>query len=123
MALDRFVNFEHGSQVPSAKNMRKLLKDYLGEAAKKIAWKRDRFYVDLHGASTFPGRRLKDIGLAVRSGAYAKQVLSPRRWIEVHLGDDNVDVITRHADEYTNGVAQRLAEIIARYWKGKLQVG
>jgi len=38
---------------------------------------------------------------------------------EIFIGKDNVDVITRTMDEYTNNVADGLSEMIKRFWNGK----
>jgi hypothetical protein len=43
----------------------------------------------------------------------------PERFIEVYVADDNVDVMTRQADEFTNALAEGLASLIARKFKGK----
>jgi hypothetical protein len=45
------------------------------------------------------------------------------RWIEVYVGDDNIDVITRRCDDITNVIAEGFAKLCARHWQGRLEQG
>ena len=45
------------------------------------------------------------------------------RSIEVFIHEDCVDVITRMADDFTSGVAARLAEVLARLFGGTVDAG
>jgi hypothetical protein len=47
----------------------------------------------------------------------------PERWIEVVLCPENLDVLTRVQDEFTNGIADQLARAFTRYYRGKLDRG
>lgn len=116
MAADRFVRF--GEEHPTRGEVEFLLRDLLGDAALGVEWDRDRFYVSLHGELSFPFARL------------APEAPNPHaddegrgRWIEVWLGDDGgtIDVMTRGMDEYTHAVADRVTDVLARWWGGEVE--
>jgi hypothetical protein len=102
-----------------------VLEDYLGKAAADIAWQTDRFIVTLRGAPTWPFQRVGPATDAQR-GSWPELATepdgSPRpRWFEVPIGDDNIDVITRDSDDYTNVVATGFARLVARAWHGEVE--
>lgn len=112
MALDRFVRFD--GPLPTRDAMQALLEDFFGDAATHVNWDRDRFFVELCGRPTAALRRQDGV-----PWFYAAALEEARdRWIEVWLGRDCVDVMTRNADEYTNGCAAALAQIVARWFGG-----
>src|ERR1019366_9963794 len=41
------------------------------------------------------------------------------RWLEVVVDDGSVDVLTRQADDFTNALADGLAEVLCRGWSGR----
>ena len=45
------------------------------------------------------------------------------RFFEVWIGKDNIDVITRFADEFTNVVANGFSELVARCATGVVPIG
>jgi hypothetical protein len=109
MARDVFVYFapEHK---PSVEGVGNELRQYFGNLAKLISLAEDqpRWLVDL------PGRPEGRPGLTA-------QDLYDSRWVEVFVGGDYIDVITRDMDEITNAIARGFAERCARKWKGRLE--
>lgn len=110
MALDRFVYF-HFDDMPKLADVGFALEDYLGNAAESVEWSRDRWIATLKGTHSHPFRRV----------ANQRHNGSMMRWFEVHVGNNNLDIITRQQDELTNVVAQGFAELVARYWHGRLE--
>jgi hypothetical protein len=114
MSLDRFVNWK--KERPTKRQVRAVLRDFFS-TYHSIKWDRDRFYIKLPGKPSCAYRSL------ARTRKIPLSELPQGRCIEVHLGKGNLDVITRHADEYTNALAQGLAEAFSRFWDGDLEVG
>lgn len=115
MAIDRFIYWKRRGPRPSVSDVRTVLQDYLGDAASKVAVKdRTRVIAELRGDPRFPFRRMPGYEGDARSSE-----LHGHRWIEVYVAADNIDVITRMADEYTNVVADGFATLAARFWEGK----
>lgn len=100
MALDRFIYFEDG-QTPSFDEIREVCVHYVGgSGAGRIKLDPPRVFAVLPGASLSPTAR-------------------PERFIEVYVDEDNVDVMTREGDEFTNAVAEGLSALICRRFCGK----
>ena len=122
MACDRFVWFENDRQ-PSKDEVERCLRNYLGYAG-IVDEDRDqgsiRYFVSLPGKPTSPFDGIK---------GSANVPLRDERWFEVIIekGVRNnnsrlyVDVITREQDEFTMNIAQGFAELLARFWNGKLE--
>lgn len=119
MASDRIVLFDTGAvALPTVRDLQLVLEDYLGAYAQKVYWKSGCWTALLVGQNSWPLRRLApNLPLA---GAYAEEA-KRSRWIEVFLGDDYVNVVTRSHDEATNALADGFAELVARYWQGKFE--
>lgn len=117
MGTDRFVHFEL-CKVPGRGDIGTLIEDYLGDVMRSKECGGGRWTVSLIGPCSFPLRRLEPEWTP--SKAWAEEHPTPR-WIEVYIGQDNIDVITRHQDELTMVIADGLAKLIARYWKGRLE--
>jgi len=129
MSLDRFVRWE--GEGPTREELELVLEDYIGESG-VVRWdeRSGRFWISF--ATHAPGH-----GLAAHSDAYrraglvtgvVKQAAMLRyhegaRSIEVYVDRDHVDVITRMADDFTNGVAARLAEVLGRLFGGRVEAG
>jgi len=113
MALDRFVNFD--KRRPTKEETGLVLRDFFGPDAGTVEWKGDRFFVTLPGKSSFPFASLPDALRDPFAGG------DRERWIEVYVTKSQFDVITRQHDEYTNVIAEGLAQMFARYWDGKLE--
>ncbi|MFH1098799.1 MAG: hypothetical protein V1723_02685 [Candidatus Uhrbacteria bacterium] len=116
MALDRIVYWK--SRRPTNRQIRMLLGDFFRGAA-GIGWsgKGGRWSVCLPGRPSSPMRRVAP------KIAGPDEYFDRERWIEVFPGGSSVDVITRCADDYTNGIAERLADVIARCWDGDRDKG
>ncbi len=118
MSLDRVVRF--CKKYPTKKEVTHFLEDYFGEGAKKIYWDKDRWFVVLFGKPSNAFERIVDWPYRM------KEFMPKERWIEVWpqlRGKPNkcIYVMTRMADEYTNGLAADLADHFRRFWEGVLE--
>jgi len=113
MALDRFIRFP--KHRPSRENTERVLKNFLGEAG-RVEWREDQrsFYISLPGSPGFPFEGISDIP---QMGRYSGN----ERWIEIFYDAEQFDVITRQQDEFTNVVANGIAQMFARYWEGDVE--
>ncbi len=120
MALDRFVHWKTDRH-PTREDVGKVCEDFMvGVGA--VTWneKIGRWIITLPGKCSHPLRRMTDYcGVRIFEGE------KHLRWIEVFLHDANcdhaLDVITRQHDDFTNGLAERLADVFARFWEGEVQ--
>lgn len=123
MALDRFITF-HAS-VPTSESIDALLRNFVGEAGtieKQLHPQLDHWIITLPGHLTFA---LADEPTAMTNFVHLPFVDDDRgRWIEVfiHHGPLQIDVLTRQMDEFTNAVADGIANVITRYWQGSRDV-
>ena len=108
MALDRFVYFKN--EAPPREEVQNLLHDFFNEAFIDIIWSGGRFFITLPGQQSDPYKQITGKMRSIQNGP---------RFIEVYIGDDNIDIITRHGDAYTSCIAEGLANVIARAWNGK----
>ncbi len=110
MSLDRFVYWK--DRKPTKSEIRVLCEDFVGQAG-TVSWSAEcgRFIVDLPGECSDPCRRV-----------LGRQLFSPgeKRWIEVFIHDDAIDIITRMQDPFTNALAERLAQEFAGFWGGRM---
>ena len=125
MARDVFVHWK--SEAPSTQDVQAALEDYTAGLGAQITWAQDRFMVTLPGVPSYPFQRVGPATEAQRKAwvlSAREDDGSPRRrWFEVWLDDESMDVITRDMDEITNAVAREFAVICARGWRGRLQEG
>jgi hypothetical protein len=121
MATDRFIWFGGAARVPARDDVAKLLEDFVDDAG-YVAWNNEqsRFYITLYGVVTDPLRCLCERGTTRQAMIGADENGLRPRWIEVHIGEDNIDVITRHMDAFTMCVADGITRSIARHWDGWL---
>jgi hypothetical protein len=128
MALDRVVRWT-GDRRPTVEQIGKVVTQFFGGAA-HVTWDKDRYFATLRGKWQHPLENVEGINLSagalepgrIPSTASGKLVRQ-ERWLEVWPDPDGacLYVMTRSMDEYTNGCAQRLAEIFARAWNGTLE--
>jgi len=108
MAVDRFIQFENDK--PDLESIKSVLIAFFNDdGVTHIYWDDDRFYINLPGKGSFPFRDLIDTSPPIRD----------ERWIEVYPGNP-MDIITRTQDEYTNIIADGIAQMFARFWNGEL---
>lgn len=119
MSFDRFVYWRQGVQ-PTREQLQWALEDYVRDLATEVTWNGDRFMVLLPGRCSNPAARVVESEL-LRS--IAQEESEHERWFEVHVGTDNVDVITRRGDWITNAIATEFAKICAQFWQGELEMG
>ena len=118
MAFDRFVNW--GSERPSREDVGQVCEDFV-KGLGSVEWNgpQSRYYIHLAGTYSSPQTRAK-------GGLYAKPLPEAGfvdRYIEVWIGEDCIDIMTRHQDDVTNTIAEGLAKVFARFWKGSLDQG
>jgi len=124
MASDRFIHFE--AKRPTHEQVGWVIEDYLGVAAVSIVWheRSSRWVVLLPGTKSVACRRVAPESAWARC---ADDLSEENRVIEVFFtergADEQLSVITRLQDEYTDTVADGLATLLARYWGGKVQRG
>ena len=119
MALDRFVYWKSTTR-PTREQIQFALEDYVRDLATEVKWEHDRFYVVLPGMGSHPAARITESETLRLAAAEDRK---NERWFEVYLGDDNIDVITRHSDWITNAIATEFARICAQFWQGELEMG
>lgn len=119
MALDLFVRWK--DRKPTKDQAENVIRNFMGGAELTLEWKSDRFFVRVPGSNSVPYKGLGNKFEAAMIERYKPP--HDGRCIEVWLGDDSLDVMTREADEFTNALAQGLAECFSRYWGGMLEVG
>ena len=108
MGCDRFVYFE---KAPSSGDVGAVLRDFFKGIATKVYFDGNRWFVDLPGTNSFAFASFEPLRASVFDG--------DKRWIEVFVASDNVDVITRCQDEVTNALAEGFVRCIQRYWHGE----
>lgn len=110
MAHDRFVYWKN--EAPAQEKVQEEIVNFLGGIG-SVEWTGDRFLVLL------PGETLGEW----RGDTFLDGSNFERRYFEVWLDPKgkSLDVITRHADEFTVGVADRFASLTARRWYGTLE--
>ena len=113
MAVDRFVRF--GDRKPTLDELKYILEDYIeGVGLISHSHNGSVWFVKLPGKPSFPFKRIyPEMGSQVHE----------ERWFEVWLGSlpDNIDVITRQADELTSVIADGYAQIVARFFEASQQ--
>lgn len=113
MSLDRFIRWQNKEKTPKINELHTVLEDFFNKTA-EVTWNVDRILIDLPGKSCIPHRIFLN-GHVVKSPTVPRE----ERFIEIYVGEDNVDVITCEADEYTNTIAEGITKMIARLWEGK----
>jgi len=113
VSVDRFVRFD--KKKPTLDELKNILEDYI-EGIGSISYSHNGsvWFVKLPGKPSFPFKRIHpDMDNQVHE----------ERWFEVWLGSlpDNIDVITRQADELTNVIAEGYAKIVARFFEASEQ--
>lgn len=89
--------------------------DYFGGLA-KVVWNEDRWFCNLPGTYS---PALWRIDGAPHVPMHDEV---PERWVEVWLDSEDglaLYVMTRGQDEATNALAEGLAALFARFWRGK----
>ena len=118
MALDRFIHFDHGN-VPSAQRVKDVLHDFLGPQNSEFRVTEDGDRL----TAVLPGRPSEILRRAVPDATPCRcsdeELYGEERWIEVHIGSDNIDVITRSADAFTNAVAEGFARRATELFSGR----
>ncbi len=109
MPADRFVYF-HAADMPSHAQLEELLARYVHGVGTVHRGPDARFHVHLPGVPTDP------MPAPMRRPA---EYFSDERCVEVYLGEDYVNVMTRAVDELTSGVADRLVSVLVRAWRGR----
>jgi hypothetical protein len=102
----------HG-QAPAKHEVQRVLENFFaGVQADPVQWRQDRNRWFIH----LPGKPSP----ALRGLAACAACRDDERWIEVWPGPTYLDVITRQQDEFTNALAEGLARLLARWFKGRI---
>lgn len=115
MSLDRIITWvQRKPESPS--EIANFLTRYMGAAETKFDYSHGEdincvWTVSLPGVGTDPFSHLRRAG---EEGPFQKD-----RWFEVHLSDDNMDVITRSQDPFVNAIADGFADLICRWYDGE----
>jgi hypothetical protein len=113
MATDRTVYWD--TRKPDRREVEVVIRDFLGSVG-DVRWNDDcsRWLVTLPGTPSWPLARITPIG-------HRPGLAPEERWFEVWEDDERtyLSVITRQQDEFTAALADRLAEVFARYWQGR----
>lgn len=121
MSSDTFVYWKTKRR-PTRKEAQKVIRDFFGPVAKTIRWRQDRFFVTLIGEWSHPLVRVAEGEMReIFKRSKPKDRGWEGRFLEVWLGKDCMDVMTRVQDEFTNVCQRGLAAVFARFWKGKLE--
>lgn len=121
MAADRFVYW--AERKPTQAEVEAVLRNFFDEAATEIKWDKDRFFVTLVGKKSFV---FKGLGHPLEAAELAditdtRWGTGPIRSIEIWLGSDTLDVMTRHGDAFTSALADGLVQVFARFWQGRVE--
>lgn len=115
MGRSTYVRFG-ADKKPTRDEIQIVLEDYLGMAAVEITRHDEGSW-----SCVLPGKPRAPLNRIV--GAYPHLTFEDNeRFFEAQLIEGKELVITtRGADEFTNAIASRFAEICARFWQGELQ--
>lgn len=119
MASDWFVYWKE--RKPTRKEVQIVLEDFFTGVATKIEWDQDRFFIDLVGKPRSPFYRLSEAAKRSDDAFFHEEEGFDVRCLEVWLGADCLDIMTRHQDELTNTLATGLARAFARFWGGSYE--
>ena len=103
---------------PTRAEAKLVIKDFFGAAMlKECRWGKDRFFVTLIGDWSQPLTHVVSKELRKRIEATAPEPGWEGRHLEVWLGDDSLDVMTRMQDEYRrlrSWIGSRFRQVLAR---------
>jgi hypothetical protein len=107
MSADRYINW--AGTKPTKDEIMETLVNFLGGVG-TVSFSNGRFIIDLPGSPT-----------AALKGLDPKGPLpaSDKRWVEIFMHEDSLDIMTRQGDDFANALAERLADIFAHQWKGE----
>lgn len=109
MSRDRFIRL--GDTKTTIYEVEGLVRAFFDEVLKEITSSRGRLYLTLVGKYSNPTRN----PLPPEPGWEG-------RHLEVFLGEDYLDVITRQQDTFTNGAADALARTLSRFYGATLEM-
>ncbi len=125
MALDRFVYWK--DERPTDEQLKMIVEDFFGGAGTlgdnyMKADGRPWWIVSLPGAPSHPLRRAFGLGKDMPTVTEENDERDPvgkERWIEVYVAANYIDVMTRQMDHYTHCLAEGLANILCKAFKGE----
>jgi hypothetical protein len=110
MGHDRIIRFEKGPP-PTKEEIEKVVRNFLGGIEEKIYWENNTLFVVLPGKGTPALLGFSDIPADMHDS---------ERYFEIWNGDPNyINIETRHADDFTNVLCERLGYIFSTWWEGK----
>jgi hypothetical protein len=117
MSLDRFIHFNE--KQPTQEEVKILIRSFLGEWPSEIEWATSRFFITVPGK---PGTISVPGELDARDNS-KHSFYREERWIEVWIGEKNIDVLTREQDPLVCAIATGLAKFLAHRLRGQLEKG
>ena len=116
MAADRFITWDKDKEKPTNEQILFILEDFLGGVGDlgtpDLGKRGGTIIVRLPGKPTNPFTRVMD-----REPLHLRK----ERFFEVLITRSDVDVLTREADFFTDGLATTFAKLLARYWGARYQ--
>jgi hypothetical protein len=108
MSQSRYITWKKGK--PNPKKLLSVIECFLSGVG-NVVYRHDSkdFLICLPG---IPKNPLHDL----EPREWTEWQLATGRWIEVDIGHDGVDVLTRRQDDYVQSLAAGLAEVFQRYW-------
>lgn len=115
MAVDRCIFWT--KERPTREQLQFVLEDFFSGIG-TVEWVEDqsRWYVTLPGQVR---HALARVAHETIQRLAEWQLANPwKRWIEVFVADDHIDVMTRQHDQITNALAAGFHELVKGFWEG-----
>jgi hypothetical protein len=131
MGRDHFVYWN--DEKPTKDDIERVIVQFFGpDILKKLTHSGKRFYVTLAGRWTnavvgvrpvMEGHKKPFGAFTHGDGAPTPEELDDAytRCLEVFVHEDSIDIITRHADDFTNACARGLAYTFKCWWNGRTE--
>lgn len=116
MGGDRFIYFD--KCIPEPAHVRQVLENFLGGCGTVTDGHKNWWFLNLPGKNTAPFAGIPG-SKSFHQNLYEE---NEPRYIEVVLqleARPSLDIMTRHGDPFTSGLAERLADEFARFYGGR----
>ncbi len=115
MSLDRFIYWQ--DKKPTDEQLLHVVEDFMGGVGEID----DNYQKDGHPwwIVLLPGSPSHPLSRIYPEMMQYQPPPGVDRCLEVCVADDCVDIITRQADDFTNALAEGLAEVMCRAWGGR----
>jgi hypothetical protein len=121
MASDTFVRWKTKKR-PTREEAEHVIRDFFSDVLTECLWEKDRFFLTLVGKWSHPLVHVATPSVQKRLLVQSEQEPGwEGRHMEVWLGKESLDVMTRRQDEFTHACQAGLAAVFARYWEGEVE--